>query len=284
VTGRWRTAFVAGALVLATGAACDAAGPGPAARGVSSAPTPGPCHDAPIAPDSIWVDTAPAVACTGPHLAEIYHTATADAPPQAAPVQPGSQAMSRLFAGCEEKATGFLGAPWYTGWVQIRVALPRPDDWAKGARAYSCQAFEVDQIGPENAVRRASSLRGALAARGPLSMGCLAARTPAARAPLVRAACDQPHEAEYVAGYTAVPPASLTQADADLVADRRCGAAVGAYTRAVGHRQILVGFAGWGPGYWWVGQVTLRCLAVAHPGKRFTASVKGIGDREPPTV
>jgi hypothetical protein len=30
--------------------------------------------------------------------------------------------------------------------------------------------------------------------------------------------------------------------------------------------------------------VTLRCLAVAAAGKRFTASVKGIGDREPPTV
>jgi hypothetical protein len=50
------------------------------------------------------------------------------------------------------------------------------------------------------------------------------------------------------------------------------------------HQGVLVGFVGWGPDYWDVGQISLRCLAVAPAGKRFTASVKAIGNREPPTV
>jgi hypothetical protein len=192
--------------------------------------------------------------------------------------------MFDLFATCEERAREFLGAPWYSGWVQIQLTLPRPDPAAADVRTYSCEVFEVDQIGPETVVRRTSSLRGALAARGPLSMGCVAQRNPPARAPMIRAACDQPHEAEYVGGYAADLPAGLPdQEQIDLVADRRCAPGVHAYVRAF-RTEILRGFTGWGPAYWEVGQRTMRCFAVAQPGKRFTASVKGLGDRAPPTV
>jgi hypothetical protein len=264
------------AVVLVAGAGCTARRSDAEARGAGP-PPPGPCYDAAMAPDALSADLGPEVACTAAHQAELYGAGPVDSP-----VRPGTADTEGIFAGCAEKASQFLGASWLNGWVQIRAIVPTPDDWAAGKREYRCAAFEVDQLGPERVVRRTSSLRGALATRGPLAMACLARTAPAA--PLAPAACDQPHEAEFVGGFAADPPGSTSQEQVDLTGDRRCAAAVSSYSRSITNPKILVGFAGWGPGYWWVGQTSLRCLAVAPAGKRFTASVKAIGDNEPPTV
>ena len=274
-----------GLVLLAAG--CTAIRPQPAARAIGGGAAPpavSTCYDSPIATHSMWAAGVPEVPCTGPHLAETYYTGTSPGPGSSAHVRPGSPEMFGLFATCEEYAREFLGAAWHSGWVQIQLTLPRADRSVSAAeRRFSCEAFEVDQLGPENPVRRTSSLRGALVARGPLSMGCLSLRDRPAKAQLVAAGCDQPHEAEYVSsGHQADPPDSLDQGQIDLVGDRRCAGAVSSYTRS--HQRVLVGFAGWGPAYWMVGQVTLRCFALAPAGKRFTASVKALGDREPPTV
>jgi hypothetical protein len=47
---------------------------------------------------------------------------------------------------------------------------------------------------------------------------------------------------------------------------------------------MVAGYIGWGKGAWDTGRLTARCYAIAEEGKQFTASVKGIGTRNPATV
>lgn len=229
----------------------------------------------------MWADGTPVVPCTETHRAETFHTGTVDAAPGTAQVQDGSPELFALYATCEAKAKEFLGADSYTGRIVLRVTLPRPDDWLAGVRAYSCEAFEIDQPGWETAVRRTSSLRGALAAPGPLTMGCFTMRSPPEWVPLVPAACDQPHDAEYVGAVTATQSQANDSDAAEAALFAACATALKAYVGSKSLRDYHYGYTGFVPEQ---GQLTALCFALPEDGKRFTASVKGIGDRAPPTV
>ena len=277
--------------VLATVTGCQEDAPtvatgSSASASASSAPGPqvGACYDAAYAPRSMWADGTPPVPCTQTHRAETYHVGTVDAPANAGQVQAASQQLVDLFATCEAKAKEFLGADWHTGRIELLLTLPRPDDWGKGTRSYSCEAVEIDQPGQPSAVRRTSTLRGALAQPGPLSMRCFDMRNPPTWAPMVPVACDQPHHAEYAGAFTGkLPPTGDDEANTEAAFDS-CEPVIDTYVGSPNYRRILIGFLGWSRQAWDAGQLTARCYAVAEEGKRFTASVKGIGTRNPPTV
>jgi hypothetical protein len=285
-------------LVAVAAAACGSDRP-PAAAGspsASAAPSPsggprlGACYDTPVTLGSLWSDRASEVSCTAEHLAETYHTGTIDAPAGAAQVQPGSQQLFDLFATCEKAANEFLGGAWTGGRIGLLVTLPRPDAWTAGARGYSCDAAEVDQIGGQigasaAAIRRVSSLRGALAAPGPLALACFRYRNPPVTLPQVPAPCDRPHDTEYAGAFTATPPLPADDEAAYAYAEDRCRDVVAAFVGTANNAGIVPGWLEWNRKTWDTGLLTVRCLAVpAQEGKRFTASVKGIGRRSPATV
>jgi Septum formation len=284
-------------LVTVAGAACGSDGP-PVAAGsasasvasVASGPRLGACYDTPVTLGSMWSDRASEVSCTVEHLAETYHTGTVDVPSDAAQVQPGSQQLFDLFATCEAKANEFLGGAWSGGRIALLVTLPRPDAWAAGARGYSCDAAEVDQIGgqvgfPAAAVRRSSSLRGALAVPGPLAMACFRFHNPPVTLPQVPVPCDQPHDTEYAGAFTGTLPLPPNNEAAHDYAEDRCRGVVAAYIGSKNNGGIRPGWLEWSRTTWDTGLLTVRCFALpATEGKRFTASVKGIGRRSPATV
>jgi hypothetical protein len=283
-------------LVAVAAAACGsdepptAAGSPTASASASAGPRLGACYDTPVTLGSMWSDRASEVSCTADHLAETYHTGTVDAPAGAAQVQPGSQQLFDLFATCDKNANEFLGGAWSGGRIALLVTLPRPDAWTAGARGYSCDAVEVDQIGgqigaPAAAVPRSSSLRGALASPGTLALGCFRFRNPPVTLPQVPTPCDQPHDTEYVGAFTATLPLPANDEAADGYADQRCRDAVVAYVGSSSNAGIRPAWLEWNRKTWDTGLVTVRCLAIpAKEGKRFTASVKGIGKRSPATV
>jgi hypothetical protein len=270
---------VAVIMILAAGG-CDGRRPTGAARALKTdAARVGACYDAPILPQSMWSDGTPVVPCTEMHRAETYYTGTVDAPPDSAQVQDGSQELIKLYATCEAEAKTFLGADWYAGRLAILVTLPRPDDWQAGTRTFSCEVFEIDQPGHETAVRRTASLRGALAAPGPLAMGCFNMRNPPEWAPMVPAACDQPHDAEYVGATLAASELEL-ETNTEALFDKCVDLLVG-YVGSTNIRGYQYGYIGSSLS----GELRVRCFAMpAAEGKRFTASVKGIGNRTPPTT
>jgi hypothetical protein len=280
-------------LVLAAGCGSDAAPTAAGSPSVSASPSGGPrlgaCYATPVTLGSLWSDRTAEVSCTAEHLAETYHTATVDAPAGAAQVQPGSQQLFDLFAACEKAANEFLGGAWTGGRIGLLVTLPRPDAWTAGARGYSCDAAEIDQIGgqigaPASAVRRVSSLRGALAAPGPLGLACFRFRNPPVTLPQVPAPCDQPHDTEYAGAFTGTLPLPADDEAAFAYAEERCRDVVAAYIGTANNAGITPGWLEWNRTTWDTGLLTVRCLAVPAKGKRFTASVKGIGRRSPATV
>jgi len=267
-------------------AAVEPASASPATR-APVAPRLGACYDAPLTPyrsRSLWADLTPAVSCAEAHRVETYHVGTVDAPSGAAEVQPRSQQMFDLFAVCAAKATQFLGGKWYDARVGLQVTLPVDKDWSAGVRSYSCDMAELDQVGEEAAVRRTSSLRDALAAPGALFMGCFNRTSTVYWAPMVPAACDQRHDAEYVGAFDGVIPASDDEDTIEQVGLDGCERIVGSYLGSPDFRDIYIGYLGWNSYHWHFGRLTVQCFATPVPGRRFTGSVKGIGGRRPPTV
>jgi hypothetical protein len=250
----------------------------------AAGPHAGACYDAALMPHSMWADGTKPVPCTETHRAETYHVGTVDAPAGAAQVQPATQQMFDLYAACEAKAKEFLGADWHTGRVELLVTLPRPADWMAGVRTYSCEVAETDNVGERTAVRRTSSLGGALAQPGPLTMRCFDMRTPPHWIPMVPISCDQPHSAEYAGAFTAKQPAAGDEDTVVQVGFDRCEPVVDAYLGSSNNRYIAWGFFGWHRYFWDLGQLTVRCFAIADGGKRFKSSVKGIGNRSPAVV
>jgi hypothetical protein len=203
----------------------------------------------------MWSDRASEVSCNAEHLAETYHTGTVDVPAGAAQVPPGSHRLFDLFASCEETANEFLGGAWTGGRIALLVTLPRPDAWTAGARGYSCDAVEVDQIGgqvgaPASAVRRSSSLRGALTTPGALAMGCLRFRTPPVTLPQIPAPCDQPHDTEYVGAFTGTLPLPTDDDAAHDYAEERCRDAVTAYVGSSNNAGIRPAWLEWNRKTW----------------------------------
>jgi hypothetical protein len=267
-----------------TPAGVAAEGPASASASAATGPQAGACYDTALAPRSMWADGTKPVACTETHRAETYHAGTVDAPGSAPQVQPGSQQIIDLFATCEAKAKEFLGADWHVGRIELQLTLPRPDDWTAGVRSYSCEAAEIDQPGDPTAVRRTASLRGALASPAALAMGCFKMRNPPDWAPMVPAPCDQPHDAEYVGAFTGKQPLPQgDEASSEFGLDQ-CDAAVAKYVGSPNYRRMVAGYIGWGKAAWDTGRLTARCFAVVEEGRQFTASVKGIGTRNPTTV
>jgi hypothetical protein len=134
-------------------------------------------------------------------------------------------------------------------------------------------------------VRRSSSLRGALAAAGPLTMACFWYRSPPVTLPEVPAPCDQPHDTEHVGAFTGTLPLPQGKDAAHDYAEARCIQLVASYVGSSTLTGITPGWLEWDQQTWDTGRLTVRCFALPEQdGKRFTASVKGIGRSTPPTV
>jgi hypothetical protein len=121
-------------------------------------------------------------------------------------------------------------------------------------------------------------------ASGPIAIGCLKFRNPPVTLPQVAAPCDQPHDTEYVGAFTATLPLPADDDAAYDYAEQRCRDAVNAYVGSSNNVGITPAWLEWNRSVWDTGLVTVRCLAIPAKGKRFTASVKGIGRRSPATV
>jgi hypothetical protein len=238
----------------------------------------GMCYDARLTMYSMWADGAAAVPCSQPHRAETFHVGTIDG---AVEVRQRTQRMSELFAICAAKAKEFLGANWYDGRIDLLVTVPRQDAWKAGVRTYSCEAAEIDSIGSDIAIQRASSLRGALAA-GLLLLKCHDRPNKPKDGPLVPAACDQPHDGEYVGAVEASypPPA----AGYDDQTNAGCWAALKAYVGMSSTDGWSITEIGITTEHWDRGRLTVRCFTHSAPSEQFTASVKGIGNRRPATT
>jgi hypothetical protein len=275
--------FLAAGLLMAAVTGCESspgAAPAPASAAPTAAAAVGTCYDAPLALYSMWSDGTEPVSCTQTHRAETFHVGTVEG---AVEVLPQTRRMFDLFATCATKAAEFLGGNWYDGRVDLLVTVPRPGDWAAGVRSYSCEAAEVDQIGSETAVRRTSSLRGVLATPGPLSLGCFNHRNKPEHLPLTPAACDQPHDAEYVGAAPLTYPRPVGGHSDEMGAG--CKAAIKAFVGIPDTAGWSYTAAGITEEQWDRGRLTARCFVLPPDrDKPFTGSVKGIGAGDPPTT
>jgi hypothetical protein len=238
----------------------------------------GTCYDARLAQYSMWADGTAAVPCTQPHRAETFHVGTID---DAVEVKPRTQRMSDLFSTCAAKAKEFLGGNWYDGRIDLLVTVPRQVAWQAGVRVYSCEAAEIDSIGSDIPIQRASSLRGVLAA-GSLALRCHDWLNKPKDGPLIPAACDQPHDGEYVGAVEVSYPPPAAGYDDQTTAG--CWAALKAYVGMSSTVEWSIMQIGVTTEHWDRGRLTVRCFTHASVTgtEQFTASVKGIGDRKRP--
>jgi hypothetical protein len=268
-------------------AGCAGAGPAGQGRALDlSGPRPsvGTCYDAPFLPHSLWADGTEPVACEQSHRLETFHVGTLDVPVGAPPVVPASQPLFDASASCATAARDFLGAEWYTGRVEIGLTLPGPDDWQAGNRAYSCELMQVDEAAAAIPARRTGSLRGALTAAGPLTLGCLTATDVESLDVLRPVACDQPHDAEFAGAFTADRPMPPNHDDLIDAGFDGCYPVALAYVGTSRFHPLRWWFSNFSEADWGFGNRTARCYVIAPKGTRLKASVKGIGTAAPPVA
>jgi hypothetical protein len=154
--------------------------------------------------------------------------------------------------------------------------------WEGGSRWFRCLLFEVFPV-RDDVVKRTTSLRDALRGEAPLAQRCIdvVGMTDAGWSDLKVADCAGPHDGEY-AGAIKIPGAvAPTDAQRDGVMDQ-CWNVVARYLGGtVGG--IRVGTLAWAPGdeHWKYGDRRVRCYAWSD--RKIKGSVKGIGNKEPPT-
>jgi hypothetical protein len=230
-----------------------------------------------------------AVDCAGPHTAEVYHVGQVD--PQL--VDKLAQAkgddavlqQNLMYAqarrACTVLATSYLGGLWHTARVQVIA------DWIKPTTSghFGCALVETADPAGTRFARRTGSVRDALKAgeSAALLAGCVARGGDGA---LAYAACDQPHDGEFVGAYTITPPdAPFDEKAVRSAADRGCVQAALTYLGLpadANRADLRPGYVGPTTAGDWLGSdQTFACYVLATEG-RLRGSVKGLGTRAVP--
>lgn len=207
---RWWAAVTAGGLMALALSGCAA--PGGVDRDLVDdwpaltaphgfVPTAGACH--PDVPDVGYLGGWNPVDCARPHRAETLHVGTVTGAEARRPDPPagGSPGVRAARADCDRQVARAVGADWRSGRLGLTLVLPSPQAWAGGARWYRCDVTEVRSLDEPAANIRTGSLRGALAAPGPLRLGCF---DPTVRGDVVEAMVARPCAARHHAEFAGV--------------------------------------------------------------------------------
>ncbi|MFY1632520.1 septum formation family protein [Solwaraspora sp. WMMB335] len=241
---RWWYGPVLAAMILAATTGClppprDGDGALTDSWAAFETPTPflpqvGVCHPSSTSDIGHRDDYTP-VDCGQPHDVETIfvgiftgaHAVDDDAPAA------GSAARHAAREVCDQRAEEFLGAPWQTGRIRLRVVVPSSPAWQGGARWYRCDVGEMTSMEDRSFVPRTSSLANALAGDAPLRWGCFTPESVAGGevGDLVPVACSQPHQSEFAGVY----------AEQDLAYDEFAGNADQVHERC---RRVVASYAG----------------------------------------
>jgi hypothetical protein len=221
------------------------------------------------------------VPCDQRHAVETFHVGRF---PDTVAVLPAVRTADYWYAfdECEKQAKEFLGDDWFNGRLYLGVGVPQLNQWEGGGRWFRCHLAEVFTV-RDDTVARTSSLRDALRGTAPLAQRCVDVvdLTDTGWSDLTVVDCAAPHDAEY-AGAFKVPG---TQAPTDEQTDRVFEGCRNVVARYLGGtvNGIRVGFLAWGTDgeRWKYGDRWVRCYA--WNDRKMKGSVKGIGNKAPPT-
>lgn len=170
-------------------------------------PEPGKCREAETT-DVVTLTTYKPIECAESHFTETLHVGTFTGEHASRPTAPtvGTPAMRFAFLECDAKVKEYLGADWRDGLLRIEVAVPGGSAWEGGARWFMCEAVELSATGEsDTSVRRAASLKGALASTSPLLRSCYTyvKANASAAGVLTTIECTKAHNAEYAGAFVA---------------------------------------------------------------------------------
>jgi Septum formation len=222
-------------------------------------------------------DTAPQASyapfdCADRHLAETFFVGDLTGSPS------DGDAAVQAYARCSAGATAFVGAPWRTGRLTVQQVLPGPDAWTGGARWFRCDIGELD-FSTGHPVSRTGTLRGALAAAGPVRLRCFDPRVSGEQVHgMARVPCDRPHHAEF-AGLWQAPRSGPRIRDDDPRLQRGCRRTIARFAGVPddGDLQYRVGWLAFTPdAEWSLGERAVQCFLWLD-GEPLTGSFAGAG-------
>jgi hypothetical protein len=223
------------------------------------------------------------VDCIKAHQVETVHvgTFTGAAGNRKTPPPAGSPEARAAYAECAAKAAAYLGADLHTARLWLGAAMPSPAAWAGGARWFRCDLGEVDGLDDGDLVSHEGSLKGALKAASPLSLGCYNPKLANGDVQeMVPIDCAKAHHSEFVGTYLA-PNVTWDAFQKDTKAGAKCYDLVAKY---VGVSRSTVKYrSGWIAYYpseqdWSAGDRAVRCF-LWRSDKTFKRSLKGAGSK-----
>lgn len=165
------------------------------------------CHSGDYA-DVAYLSSFNPVDCAASHRLETVYVGAFTGAAATAPKPPakGSPEIRAAYAECDAKAKEFVGADWRTARLWLGVVLPSPQAWSGGSRWFRCDITEVTNVEDNgDTTSRTGSVKGALKAASPLSLGCyevkLARDSSIDTMPAVP--CDKDHNSEFAGVYMA---------------------------------------------------------------------------------
>ncbi|MEV4497980.1 septum formation family protein [Micromonospora arborensis] len=152
----------------------------------------------------VQASTYETVDCARNHVAEAIHVGTFVGPDALAETrpEPGSSALRRARAECDQRAREMLGGDWHAARLALSLALPSGPAWSGGARWFRCDLSETGSIDNTRPVNRTGSLRGALIGDAPLTHRCFDPKLIGDNLNYMQPVlCTEPHRAEFVGVY-----------------------------------------------------------------------------------
>jgi len=251
------------------------------AEPTSFVPSAGTCHAADFAEIAALSSYLP-VDCATNHRLETVHVGTFTGAPAEPPAR-GSAPLSTAYAECDTRARVYLGNDWRAGRLWLGVATPSAPAWTGGARWFRCDLTELSDVEDNgDTASRTASLKGALAAPGPLSLGCYVAKAGANRVidTMSPADCRKRHNSEFAGVWRAPATVGYPSRDRDWVpfydgCYQVAATYVGVSKSTVRFRTGVVALPG-GPEDWKSGNRGVRCYLWISDGA-FARSLKGVG-------
>jgi hypothetical protein len=201
------------------------------------------CHDDQFRDTATLSDYEP-VPCDQRHVLDTVHVGQfgGEAADRHTPPPSGSPEMREAYQECNSTATDYLGADHRHGRLWLGVVLPSRYAWDGGARWFRCDlGVWRDHESRPDLVRHEVELRGALAQRSEVSLGCYTPTLSSGEGDgseeeqyideMRPVKCTDPHSAEFVGVWTA-PDTSYLDADEEddeLRIHRECRSLVADY-------------------------------------------------------
>jgi hypothetical protein len=227
------------------------------------------------------IRTSDLVPCDRVHAIESFHLGRFPDPVAVLPAVRTAEYWS-AFDECGSRAKEFLGDDWFNGRLYLRVEVPLANQWDGGSRWFRCHLVEVFTV-RDDAVIRSSTLRDALRGAAPLAQRCVdvVGMTDSSWSDLTVADCALPHDAEYAGAFRAPGSHAPTDQQRGQVF-AGCRDVVARYLGGTVNG-VKLGFLAWGANdeRWKYGDRWVRCYA--WNGRKIKGSVKGLGNKAPPT-